>query len=559
MSLLYLTILFGSAQATIWQVGPGRQYTAPSQVANIISDGDTVDIDAGLYAADVAVWTRDNLLIRSVGGIAHLRADGENAQGKGIWVIKGSNTTVENIEFSGATVPDQNGAGIRQEGSGLTVRYCYFHDNENGILGPDGTGDVLIEYSEFANNGFGDGFTHNMYILNAASFTLQHCYIHHAKIGHNVKSRAQENYILYNRIMDEDTGTSSYAVDLPNGGKSYIIGNLIQQGPDNDNSTIISYGAEGLSNPANELYVVNNTIVNDYSGGTFVYIQNGRDAAKLMNNLLVGPGNIVSGSADLDSNLDTDTPKLVDRTNYDYHLTSASSAIDAGMAPGSINGFSLLPIWQYVYDADKEARTSVNTIDIGAYEFSDATVSVEFMNFSADISGNAVSLSWQTASENGNLGYDIERKAGNGDFLVVGFVRGYGTTSNVQAYHFVDSDLPSGQYQYRLQQIALDGSSQYSSVVEVNIGPPQEFELLQNYPNPFNPATTIRFSLAVGGFVTLKILNLRGQEIATLLHEHLAPGNHETTWHAGDQASGIYFYILNMKNLHLQKKLLLLK
>ena len=99
--------------------------------------GDTIEIDADVYEGDVAIWYQDNLTIRGVGGgRAHLKANGNNAEGKGIWVIKGNNTVVENIEFSESTVPDENGAGIRQEGAGLTVRNCSFHDNENGILVP---------------------------------------------------------------------------------------------------------------------------------------------------------------------------------------------------------------------------------------------------------------------------------------------------------------------------------------------------------------------------------------------------------------------------------------
>lgn len=128
----------------------------------------------------------NGLTIRGVRGRPHLKANGAHAQGKGIWVIQGRNTTVENIVFSGARVPDQNGAGIRQDGVGLTVRNCYFHDNQNGILGGGGDGDVVIEYSEFAANGHGDGQSHNIYIRRVKSFTLRGSYLHHARVGHNV-------------------------------------------------------------------------------------------------------------------------------------------------------------------------------------------------------------------------------------------------------------------------------------------------------------------------------------------------------------------------------------
>lgn len=108
-------------------------------------------------------------------------------------MIQGANTTVENIEFSGCRVPDKNGAGIRQEGPGLTVRHCSFHDNENGMLAganPDSV--ILVEYSEFNHNGAGDGQSHNIYIGKVKSFTLQYCWSHRASVGHLVKSRAEE-------------------------------------------------------------------------------------------------------------------------------------------------------------------------------------------------------------------------------------------------------------------------------------------------------------------------------------------------------------------------------
>ena len=101
-----------------------------------------------------------------------------------------------------------------------------------------------------------------MYIGHEKKFTLRWSSSHHAKVGHLVKSRADENHILYNRLMDEADGTSSYAINLPNGGTSYVIGNLVQQGPQTQNAAILAYGEEGTTNPKADLYVVNNTFVN---------------------------------------------------------------------------------------------------------------------------------------------------------------------------------------------------------------------------------------------------------------------------------------------------------
>lgn len=359
---------------SMYRVGPGRTYSTAAAVSQVARDGDLIEFDAGIYDDDIVVWRQNNLTLRGIGGMAHMRATREipyapgddKRNGKGIWVVAGSNVLVENFEFSGATVADENGAGIRHDGDGLTVCNGYFHDNENGLLG--GGGDMLIEYSEFANNGFGDGQSHNMYIDGANRFTLRFSYTHHARIGHNIKSRASENHILYNRIMDEQTGTASYAIDLPDCGVSYLIGNLIQQGQYTDNSTIISYGAEGCLNPVKELNVVNNTLVNDLGSGTFISVRAGT-TARIINNIFVGNGKVLSGSATFTTNLTTNTPSLADITNYNFRLTVDSPARDAGSNPGSVNGVDLFPRYQYSHKAGREPRTISGGIDIGAYEY----------------------------------------------------------------------------------------------------------------------------------------------------------------------------------------------
>jgi hypothetical protein len=377
LSFLILIILLGNLNqlfATIIQVGPNKSLTVPSQAAAIAVDGDTIEIDAGEYLGDVTVWYPNNLLIRGVGsGRAHLRANGNYAQGKGIWVFKGNNIVVENIEFSEASVPDQNGAGIRQDGGSLTVRNCYFHDNEDGILGPDGGGTTLIEYSEFANNGYGDGQSHNLYILSADTLIFRYNYSHHAIIGHNLKSRAEVNYVLYNRIMDEQTGNSSYAIDLPNGGLSYVIGNLLQQGPNTDNSTIVNYGSEGLTNPIRELYFINNSLVNDRGSGSFLYVEQGV-TAEIQNNIFARNGTVLNGPGNLTTNWVTNDPNFVDIDAFDYRLTvNSTGAIDLGSDPGSAGGYNLTPLWHYMHPISRESRSIINVLDIGAYEYSTPT------------------------------------------------------------------------------------------------------------------------------------------------------------------------------------------
>ena len=191
--ILGFLLLPAAAAAATLQVGPGKRFAKPCAAILVSAPGDTIEIDAARrYDGDVCTWSTNNLTIRGVGnGRAIVNAAGKDSQGKGIWVISGKNTTVENIEFTGATASDGNGAGIRQEGTNLTVRNCYFHDNQEGILaGDDLSSTILVEFSEFARNGSGDGSTHNIYVNHVAKFIFRYNYSHESVVGHLLKSRA---------------------------------------------------------------------------------------------------------------------------------------------------------------------------------------------------------------------------------------------------------------------------------------------------------------------------------------------------------------------------------
>jgi hypothetical protein len=357
-----------AAQPTALRVGPREKLKVPSAAAKIARDGDVVEIDAGTYVGDAAVWRQHGLTIRGVGGRAHVRAEGADAEGKAIWVIKGNDTTIESVELSGAKVPDRNGAGIRLEGAGLTVRHCYIHDNENGILtSSNQASDIVVEYSEFAHNGSGDGQSHNLYIGEVRSFTLRFSYVHHAVVGHNVKSRALRNQITYNRIMDGKNGKSSYAVDLPSGGLAFVVGNVIQKGPEAENATTVSYGAESLQHPLNELYVVNNTMINDRpAGGTFLFVRAGTSAARIVNNIFSGQGEVSSGPGELRNNVIAPRSSFADASNFDYRPKAGSGAIGRGVDPGSAHGFDLRPTAEYAHRAGRRPRGDSEKLDAGA-------------------------------------------------------------------------------------------------------------------------------------------------------------------------------------------------
>ena len=384
-SLLFFICLISLAlqlHAAVWQVGPSHSYTMPSQVSTLAQNGDTVNIDAGNYPSDVCRWQAHNLLLRGIGGLAQLESNGLSWGDKAIWVIQGNNVRVEWIEFSECTSTSHNGAGIRYEGLNLTVSHCYFHDNEDGILGGAfHPSTVTIEFSEFGYNGYGDGFSHNLYVGNIDTLIFRYNYSHHCSVGHELKSRAYVNYILYNRFSNEATGTASREIDLPNGGYAIIMGNIIQQGLNGQNSNLVGYGLEGLSNPApHNLYMVNNTMVNERPSGSFVNVTSGTNIYKGYNNIFAGPGSLLSGAP---TTLDTAGNKnyslissagFANSASYNYHLLASSSAVNAGTSAGAAtNGFSLTPPYEYVHPANYAARNTTGSIDAGAHEYSVST------------------------------------------------------------------------------------------------------------------------------------------------------------------------------------------
>ena len=332
------------------RVGPHEAVRSVAAAAARIKDGGVVEIRAGDYPADVAVWTGDRIVVRGIGGRVRMIAAGASAERKAIWVVRGGAVRIENIEFSGARVADHNGAGIRFERGRLTVRDCAFFDNENGILaGNDGAAELVIENSEFGHNGAGDGLSHNLYVGRIRKLTVTGSYFHHARVGHLLKSRAAENHVMYNRLTDEADGRASYELEFPDGGLAYVVGNVVEQGPDTENRQMISFGAEGYLWPRNRLFLVNNTLVDDRPfGGVMLQVAKGADRIVAVNNLLAG-GELSpesTGPGEFAGNVRIERSALA----ADYRLDGRQRTVAAG-SPVVVeaDGVDLRPVREYVH------------------------------------------------------------------------------------------------------------------------------------------------------------------------------------------------------------------
>ena len=191
-------------------------------------------------------------------------------------------------------------------------------------------------------------------------------------------------------------------------------------------------------------------------------------------------------------------------------------------------------------------------------------IPVELASFTAQLSGNDVILNWTTATELNNQGFEIEHSIDNQSFSKIGFVPGFGTTTEMKSYSFRVSDISSGVQYYRLKQIDFDGTATTYSSVEVTGPMPNTFVLNQNHPNPFNPSTTISFSLPVEANVKIKLFNMLGQEITKISEGSFQAGTHNIEFNAQNLTSGAYIYTLeasgvNGANFKSTKKMLLLR
>lgn len=212
-------------------------------------------------------------------------------------------------------------------------------------------------------------------------------------------------------------------------------------------------------------------------------------------------------------------------------------------------GQSIGSLWTDLPPADNQLLITPNT-----------ALPVELTSFTANAVNNAVILSWSTATETNNKGFEIETKSESNNWTKIGFIAGHGTTSNKTSYSFTDHPGVSGKITYRLKQVDFNGTFSYSNTIEINTAAaPGTFALEQNYPNPFNPSTVISFSVPVKSRVKLVVTNILGNQVATLKNEVMEAGKYNVNFDASRLASGVYFYSLSTKNGSITKKMTLTK
>lgn len=191
-------------------------------------------------------------------------------------------------------------------------------------------------------------------------------------------------------------------------------------------------------------------------------------------------------------------------------------------------------------------------------------IPVELTSFTASVGESEINLLWTTATELNNHGFEIERSYDNNNFEKVGFVPGFGTTTETKSYSYTVEKPIAGIQYYRLKQLDFDGTFEHSNSIEVDGPVPADFVLNQNYPNPFNPSTSISFALPVESFVKIRLFNLLGEEVAEIVNQNFQAGTHKVDFISNGLSSGAYIYVIdaagaNGNNFVSNKKMILLR
>ena len=292
-----ISVLQGPAFAASIVIGPERQPATFVEALERAKDGDEIIVLPGTYKGVTAVITHKRLTIRGQGQRPVFVYDGKLAEGRALFVVKGGEVRLENLEFRGARATDGDAAGVRFETGRLEVVRCAFFDNEHGLVTANARdAELTILESEFARAPkVVGGLNHLLHVGTIANFTLTGSRLYGGFEGHLVKSRARENHLIYNMIRDGSEGEASYEVDLPNGGRATLIGNVISQSPRSQNPVLISYGAEGKVWEENTLVLSHNTLISEgWRPAWFLRVHRdrlpGMGEVLALNNLIVGGG-----------------------------------------------------------------------------------------------------------------------------------------------------------------------------------------------------------------------------------------------------------------------------
>lgn len=199
--------------------------------------------------------------------------------------------------------------------------------------------------------------------------------------------------------------------------------------------------------------------------------------------------------------------------------------------------------------------------------WSQSPLPVELVSFNAIPFGSKIHLTWSTATEVNNYGFELLRlnkTSADNQWNKVAFIPGNGNSNSPKFYSYIDEPTGGYEFLYKLKQIDYDGSFEYSNNIYVKLDLPSQIKLYQNFPNPFNPITKIKYSIPdnvnhTSTKIVIKIFDVLGKEIKTLANDFYYPGNYEIEFDGSNLSAGIYYIVLMTDNQKFINKCLLIK
>ena len=458
-------------------------------------------------------------------------------RGGAIYAEASSTVLFGNCLFTNNYAQYDGGAVSLLVNSNPDIQNCTFNSNSCDFYG----GGIYIDASNpkiknsLFTNGYAGAFGAGLVGWNGAMFRLENCRIINNSAGAvcGIYTAVNSAPVIINCLFSGNQstfgngGAMGFSVSNPTIINSTLANNTAAQ----SGAGIWFYQSTGVvenciiwNNTPDALSIVQSTVTVEYSD---------------LSTAVSGTGNI------------SEDPLFIGSGDYPYAIQELSPCRNAG-TPDTAG------LWLPRLDLAGNQRIYEDTIDIGAFEFV-VPVPVELISLTSSIKEYTVTLEWTTATETNNRGFEIERSDDNITFVRIGFVPGFGTTTEVKNYSYSDQAAKTGTYYYRLKQIDFDGTSKYSEVVKVNIIVPGKYCLQQNFPNPFNPTTTIGFEIQNKSNVMIRILNSIGQEVAVVLNEEKEAGYHSVEFNGIDLSSGVYFYQIKAGSFFDTRKMILLK
>ena len=358
--------------------GPEGAPLSLSAALSQARDGDTIELLPGEYREAHAVLVNRRLTIRGIGKRPVLNGGGKpSGLHKALWLVRGGEVTLENLEFRGARASDGEGAAVRLEGGRLQVRRCEFYDNEYGIHATnDDQAQVDIQDSVLGMAPKVEGaLYHLLNVGRIARLSVSGSRFQQGFEGHMIKSRARESVIGYNFIHDGRRGGASYEIELPAGGLATVIGNVIGQGTDSQNRVVLAYGTDGRPWDRNTLLVAHNTFIS-YKWTPAWFLRVFSDSLPqdtevvAVNNLVVGPGVFWLGaSGHFDGNRPATLGMLRDADTYAFELAPDSIWRGSGIDPRQVGKRDLSPKAEFEWPVGTRALSAGRTRwSPGAYQ-----------------------------------------------------------------------------------------------------------------------------------------------------------------------------------------------